>query len=82
MLLRESGVFIRECGSKLGSGPQFLRIATRPPDEQRLLVSALRRPLHGVDATTTAGVAQRHLLFVGCPLEPNALASDIITDEH
>ncbi len=42
-LLQQSGCFVRECGSKIGSGSQFLRIATRPPNQQHLLMKALRK---------------------------------------
>lgn len=41
-LLQESGCLVRECGSKIGSSSQFLRIATRPSNEQHVLVEALR----------------------------------------
>ncbi|MEV6650987.1 histidinol-phosphate transaminase [Streptomyces sp. NPDC051219] len=37
-LLTEHGVFVRECGNKLGSSSQFLRLVVRPhEDVQRLL---------------------------------------------
>ena len=42
-LLQQSGCFVRECGSKIGSGSQFLRIATRPQDQQHLLMNALQK---------------------------------------
>lgn len=42
-LLQQSGCFIRECGSKIGSGSQYLRIATRPPDQQTSLTKAMRK---------------------------------------
>lgn len=45
VLLEQSGCFIRECGSKIGSSAQFLRIATRPEQQQRLLVAALHRAI-------------------------------------
>lgn len=43
VLLRQFGCFIRECGSKIGSSSQYLRIATRPERQQRLLVEAIRK---------------------------------------
>jgi histidinol-phosphate/aromatic aminotransferase/cobyric acid decarboxylase-like protein len=46
-LLKESGCFVRECGSKIGSNSQFLRIATRPEDEQNVLIEALDEVLNG-----------------------------------
>jgi histidinol-phosphate/aromatic aminotransferase/cobyric acid decarboxylase-like protein len=45
VLLRQFGCFIRECGSKIGSNSQFLRIATRPRDQQPRLVNALREAI-------------------------------------
>lgn len=45
ILLKEFGCFVRECGSKIGSDSQFLRIATRPEDEQRFLIQALHEVL-------------------------------------
>lgn len=42
VLLQQSGCFIRECGSKIGSGSQFLRIASRPQRQQRLLIKAMQ----------------------------------------
>ena len=41
-LLVRSGCFVRECGSKIGAGSQYLRIAARPEAEQRVLATALR----------------------------------------
>ena len=34
-LLQQFGCFVRECGSKIGSSQQYLRIATRPPARAR-----------------------------------------------
>ena len=48
VLLKEFGCFVRECGSKIGSDSQFLRIATRPEDEQRFLIQALHEVLTGI----------------------------------
>jgi histidinol-phosphate/aromatic aminotransferase/cobyric acid decarboxylase-like protein len=44
-LLCQHGCLIRECGNKMGSDHRYLRIAVRPSDEARLLVSALRETL-------------------------------------
>lgn len=52
-LLRRHGCFIRECGSKIGSTSQFLRIATRPEKEQRLLIDAMRNSIRSVRRTET-----------------------------
>ena len=48
-LLSEWGVFVRECGNKLGTTSQFLRLVVRPqPDVQRLL-NGLFAYLYGVE---------------------------------
>lgn len=48
-LLSEFGVYVRECGNKLGSSSQFLRLVVRPqPDVQRLL-NGLFAYLYGVE---------------------------------
>lgn len=44
-LLLQNGCFVRECGSKIGSTSQYLRIATRPVRQQQLLVDALRESI-------------------------------------
>ena len=48
VLLQQFGCFIRECGSKMGSSSQFLRIAARPPEQQRLLCDALNEAISAV----------------------------------
>jgi histidinol-phosphate/aromatic aminotransferase/cobyric acid decarboxylase-like protein len=48
ILLEQSACFIRECGSKIGSNSQFLRIATRPEEQQKRLVRALEQVLAGI----------------------------------
>jgi len=46
-LLAEHGVLVRECGNKLGSSSQFMRLVVRSePDVQRLL-SGLSNVLYG-----------------------------------
>jgi hypothetical protein len=48
-LISEFGVYVRECGNKLGSSSQFLRLVVRPqPDVQRLL-NGLFAFLYGVE---------------------------------
>jgi histidinol-phosphate/aromatic aminotransferase/cobyric acid decarboxylase-like protein len=41
-LLVDHGCLVRECGNKVGSSSQFLRIASRPPEEVAHLLPALR----------------------------------------
>lgn len=48
-LLAEHRVMIRECGNKLASSEQFLRIAVNPPDESDRLAAALRAVLPAGD---------------------------------
>ena len=51
-LISEFGVYVRECGNKLGSTSQFLRLVVRPqPDVQRLL-NGLFAYLYGVETLT------------------------------
>ena len=45
ILLQQSGCFVRECGSKIGSGSQFLRIATRPQPQHDFLIGALQQAI-------------------------------------
>ena len=61
VLLRQHGCVIRECGSKIGSTSQHLRIATRPFGQQRLLIDAMRSVIttirrNGVGLTHTVTV--------------------------
>ena len=48
VLLQQSGCFVRECGSKVGSSSQFLRVATRPLDQQRCLIAAMEKALASI----------------------------------
>jgi threonine-phosphate decarboxylase len=41
-MLTQYGIFIRECGNKLGSTSQFLRLVVRPHEDVQRLVSALQ----------------------------------------
>lgn len=52
-LLHQYGCFVRECGSKLGSSSQFLRIATRPNEQQDILVHALAKTCDSICRTGT-----------------------------
>lgn len=62
-LIADYGVYIRECGNKLGSSGQFLRLVVRPqPDVERLL-DGLCALLYGAAPTwpvTTRPVGPRH----------------------
>jgi threonine-phosphate decarboxylase len=40
-LIKEHGVFVRECGNKLGSSSRFLRLVVRPQDDVRRLLTGL-----------------------------------------
>lgn len=42
-LLAEHGVFVRECGNKLGMTSQFLRLVVRPPADVARLVAGMRQ---------------------------------------
>ncbi|SEG73074.1 Histidinol-phosphate/aromatic aminotransferase or cobyric acid decarboxylase [Thermomonospora echinospora] len=48
-LLNEHGVFVRECGNKLGGGSQFLRLVVRPQPDVHRLVTGLAAYLYGTD---------------------------------
>ena len=55
-LLTHFGVYVRECGNKLGTTSQFLRLVVRPqPDVQRLL-NGLFAFLYGMDTATAPTV--------------------------
>lgn len=56
ILLQESGCFVRECSSKIGSSSQFLRIATRPENEQELLIHALQNLFDGFRRTNSESI--------------------------
>ncbi|WP_412126519.1 pyridoxal phosphate-dependent aminotransferase [Streptomyces xinghaiensis] len=46
-LLTEHGLYVRECGNKLGSSSRFLRLVVRPYADVERLVAALRTCLYG-----------------------------------
>ncbi len=54
-LLTEHGVFIRECGNKLGSSSQFLRLVVRPHEDVQRLLTALQACM----PTGPTGLARR-----------------------
>ncbi|MBO3744863.1 histidinol-phosphate aminotransferase family protein [Streptosporangiaceae bacterium NEAU-GS5] len=57
-LIADYGVYIRECGNKLGSSGQFLRLVVRPqPDVERLL-DGLCALLYGASPTWPAATRQ------------------------
>jgi histidinol-phosphate/aromatic aminotransferase/cobyric acid decarboxylase-like protein len=59
-LISEFGVYVRECGNKLGSSSQFLRLVVRPqPDVQRLL-NGLFAFLYGVETLAPQQQPQHH----------------------
>ncbi|RDG36290.1 histidinol-phosphate aminotransferase family protein [Streptomyces corynorhini] len=41
-LLTQFGIFIRECGNKLGSSSQFVRLVVRPHEDVQRLINALQ----------------------------------------
>ncbi len=49
-LLEQHGCFIRECSNKRGSSERYLRLAVNLPDENQLLVNALRSLLDDCSA--------------------------------
>lgn len=48
-LISEHGVFVRECGNKLGSSSQFLRLVVRPHQDVQRLLTGLGAFLYGTD---------------------------------
>jgi histidinol-phosphate/aromatic aminotransferase/cobyric acid decarboxylase-like protein len=48
-LIGEHGVFVRECGNKLGSSSRFLRLVVRPPQDVHRLLNGLSAFLYGTD---------------------------------
>jgi len=48
-LISEHGVFVRECGNKLGSTSRFLRLVVRPPQDVHRLLNGLSAYLYGTD---------------------------------
>ncbi|MGI8330441.1 pyridoxal phosphate-dependent aminotransferase [Actinomadura scrupuli] len=48
-LIKEHGVFIRECGNKLGSSSQFLRLVVRPREDVQRLLTGLGAFLYATE---------------------------------
>ena len=55
LLLERFGCFVRECGSKIGSSSQYLRIAARPQPQQDLLVGALDQAICSIRRSNRCG---------------------------
>jgi histidinol-phosphate/aromatic aminotransferase/cobyric acid decarboxylase-like protein len=53
-LLSEHGVFVRECGNKLGSDSSFLRLVVRPAPDVRRLLTGIGAFLYGTDKARAA----------------------------
>jgi histidinol-phosphate/aromatic aminotransferase/cobyric acid decarboxylase-like protein len=51
-LVSDHGVFVRECGNKLGSTSEFLRLVVRPPEDVQQLMVGLGAFLYGSGSTT------------------------------
>lgn len=52
-LVNDHGVFVRECGNKLGSTSEFLRLVVRPPEDVQQLLVGLGAFLYGSGGTTS-----------------------------
>ena len=48
-LITHHGVFVRECGNKLGSSSQFLRLVVRPDDDVQRLLRGYLTFMYGVE---------------------------------
>jgi histidinol-phosphate/aromatic aminotransferase/cobyric acid decarboxylase-like protein len=48
-LIKEHGVFVRECGNKLGSNSQFLRLVVRPREDVQRLLTGLGAFLYATE---------------------------------
>ncbi|XVQ09946.1 pyridoxal phosphate-dependent aminotransferase [Spirillospora sp. CA-255316] len=70
-LLSEHGVFVRECGNKLGSTSRFLRLVVRPPQDVHRLLTGLGAFLYGTE--------KAHLINTVMPPEIN---TEVATEER
>jgi histidinol-phosphate/aromatic aminotransferase/cobyric acid decarboxylase-like protein len=70
-LLAEHNLFVRECGNKLGSSSQFLRLVVRPQEDVERLLTALRFCLEGGPSAVSRHPARAAL----SPAPPAALTS-------
>ena len=48
LLIRREGLFVRECGNKIGSSSQFIRVAANPKEKTDLLIEGLKRAFAGL----------------------------------
>lgn len=70
-LLTEHGLFVRDCGNKLGIDSRFVRIASRPAPDVDRLIEGLTDVLHSADRSARLrwlGVAARVELHLELPL--------------
>jgi histidinol-phosphate/aromatic aminotransferase/cobyric acid decarboxylase-like protein len=56
-LLANHGIVIRECGNKLGSSSQFIRLTVRPQEDVHRLLSGMYQSLYGGDWYASAPAA-------------------------
>jgi histidinol-phosphate/aromatic aminotransferase/cobyric acid decarboxylase-like protein len=73
-LLSRHGLFVRECGNKLGMTSQFLRFVVRPQQDVRLLVEGMLsygRYLHGDSSPSLSTSDERY--GTSATLEPDNL---------
>lgn len=62
-LLSEHGVYVRECGNKLGTTSQFIRLVVRPQDDVRRLLIGMTQFLYSgsLHEIPVIGVHHRHV---------------------
>jgi histidinol-phosphate/aromatic aminotransferase/cobyric acid decarboxylase-like protein len=58
-LIKEHGVFVRECGNKLGSSSQFLRLVVRPQDDVRRLLTGLGAFLYDTPSQSAPAIGEQ-----------------------
>ncbi|MCG5218273.1 pyridoxal phosphate-dependent aminotransferase [Streptosporangium sp. KLBMP 9127] len=72
-LMSEHGVFVRECGNKLGATSRFLRLVVRPHADVQRLLAGLYTFLYGMSVERVIGVDVLEPRVIGVDvLEPNA----------
>jgi hypothetical protein len=86
-LLAEHGVFVRDCGNKLGITSQFLRLVVRPRDDVAKLYHGLRSYLPSYLPTQQAqhaeyAAAEPALAAAGAPMDFGAAALAQATAER
>ncbi len=57
-LIQEHGVFVRECGNKLGSSSQFLRLVVRPQADVRRLLNGMGTFLYDIHSQSVPAVGE------------------------